>query len=201
MTGRQLEVTTTVELNKQDVVTVAMAKIEMHIRKNVRESKKKIGELEQLISEAENEIKALSKAGIPKAMKTKQEKLDKGIKAAGIKDINVNITVQDLSSRHSTNYLLVLDGSSNHITVETAFIDYTKAQMKLVDSIKEMKKQKDAIAEDAVRWKSKLSDMTALERQMRAKVVESELSKTKDGKALIAVLTKDYEETVNLLEM
>ena len=140
--AKELEVTTTVELNKQDVVTVAMARIEMHVSKKVREAKARIDELISLIADANKEIEALSKAGIPKAMKTKQEKLDKGIQAAGVKDIDINILVSDNRSDRSTEYTLIIVGKGNHVFVEKSKIDYTKAQIKLIDNIKAMEKQK-----------------------------------------------------------
>lgn len=85
--------------------------------------------------------------------------------------------------------------------IDTLDADYTKTQKDLIEKRKKMMETKEVIADDAVKWKAKLSDMAAVERQMRAKVVESELSKTKDGKALVAILTKNYEETIDLLEM
>jgi len=202
----ELEVTTTVELNKQDVVTVAMAKIESHIRKRVREAKKKISELDKLIGEKQLFIETESERIIPAPMLAKRKKMERGVRDAGFKDIVYRINFEQFENSKTNRYTASImkgteDRISHVIVLETEVKDFNKSQSNAIDDIAKMRKQKSDLADEAVKWKSKLSDMAAVERQMRAKVVESELEKTKDGKALIAILTKDYEETINLLEM
>jgi len=203
---KEVEVTTTVELNKQDVVTVAMAKIESHVRKRVREAKQKISELDKLIGEKQLLVETESERIIPAPMLARRRKMEKGVRDAGFKDIVYRINSEQFENTKTNRYTASINketdrGISHAIVLEIEIKDFNKSQSNAIDDIAKMRKQKSDLADEAVRWKSKLSDMAAVERQMRAKVVESELEKTKDGKALIAILTKDYEETINLLEM
>lgn len=202
-----MEIITNVELNKQDVVTVAMAKIEMHIRKKVREAKSRIKELDEERAKALNEIYVICKSSIPKPMEIKRQKIENAFNQAGLKDCSVRVDAECDSARQTNKYTLsVIKEKNNNFSrqlmyIDTLDADYTKTQKDLIEKRKKMMETKEVIADDAVKWKAKLSDMAAVERQMRAKVVESELSKTKDGKALVAILTKNYEETIDLLEM
>jgi len=205
---KELEIVTKVDFDKQDIVTVAMAKIERLIRKNVRESKKRRDELAGLINKAEKQIELFGKNNPPKNMVQKMSKIYKAFKFAGIlKTIGVEIEF-NLSGPERNDYTLQIAKkddtgklTSQSVVIVHKSIVYTKSQTSLVAKIKKMQEEQTNITRAGVNWKAKLSDMSAVERQMRAKVVESQLNKTPEGKALINVLTKDYEQTVKALEM
>ena len=93
------------------------------------------------------------------------------------------------------------DFTISSISIMFKSVSYSKTQNNLKKEIKRIEEAKDKAISEGVTWKSKLSDMSAIERQMRAKVVEAELNKTAEGKALVDVLTKNYEDTIKMLEM
>ena len=200
---KELEVVTKVDFDKQDIVTVAVAKIEALIRKKVRGFKESRDTFANMIAVSKEKIGDIGEANPPKSMKSKLVKLDKGLKASGVlKTIGVQIVFEH---HHNKNYYTLQfykhEKPSRTLNIAYTETAYTKAQKSLDEKIEKMQKQKGIAITEGVTWKSKLSDMSAVERQMRAKVVEAELNKTAEGKALIHVLTKDYEDTIKMLEM
>ena len=203
---KELEVVTKVDFDKQDIVTVAMAKIERLIRKKVRELKTSRDHCAGKIIEANKMISSFGENNLPKEMVKKLVQMEKGFKVAGISKIiggeikfyltNKNDYELKISKKNESG-----DFTGLSISIMFKSVSYSKTQNKFKKEIEKVEEAKNQAITEGVTWKSKLSDMAAIERQMRAKVVEAELYKTAEGKALVDILTKNYEDTIKLLEM
>ena len=203
---KELEIVTNINFDKQDIVTVAMAKIEALVRKNVRDFKAKRNNLIKEIEEANKMIVSYGEKNPPKEITKKLAQIEKAFKAAGIsKTVGSRIRFR-LTNKNDYELQIARKDESSDFTNETIgltykSVPYSSTQNSLTKKIETMEEQKEKAISDGVAWKEKLSDMSAVERQMRAKVVEAELNKTAEGKALIDVLTKNYEDTLKLIEM
>lgn len=204
---KNLEVVVGIDFDKQDVVTVAVANIEAMIRKEVRVSKTRRDELNEEITDTNNAIKLSGEKSVPKAMTQKFTQIEKALKFAGlVKTIGARIRFDFSGSTNDYQLHITEKDKSGEFTRQSISIMYkstglTSVQKSLVEKVKKMEKERAGVINYGVEWKSKLSDMSAVERQMRAKVVEAQLNKTTEGKALVELLTKNYKETIKLLEM
>jgi len=207
MMAKELEITTTMDFDKQDIVTVAVANIEALIRKNVRDSKARRNELTKKIADTHRAIQSAGETSVPKVMAQKSAQIEKALKSAGlVKTIGARIkfNLADLTNDYQL-HIVKKDNLGKFIKESISIMykstDFTKKQKALMEKVSKMEKNKTTIISDGVKWKAKLSDMSAVERQMRAKVVEAQLNKTAEGKALVNILTKNYEKTIKLIEM
>jgi len=205
--AKELEITTTMDFDKQDIVTVAVANIEALIRKNVRDSKARRNELTKKIADTHRAIQSAGETSVPKVMAQKSAQIEKALKSAGlVKTIGARIkfNLADLTNDYQL-HIVKKDNLGKFIKESISIMykstDFTKKQKALMEKVSKMEKNKTTIISDGVKWKAKLSDMSAVERQMRAKVVEAQLNKTAEGKALVNILTKNYEKTIKLIEM
>ena len=197
---------TEIDYDKHDVITVAMAKIEAKIRENVRNSKSLIKDLEEAIPKAEKEIENIGKKNIPKGLLTKEDIFKKAITAS---KLGKNAVVKIIWDIHRGNNIYNLkifkfDANGNTkegITISSETISFSKDQIAVEKEIAKFKEQKIAAMDEGIRWKSKLNDLPAAERQMRGVVVEAELKKSKTGQALLNVIMAQYENSLKLLEM
>ncbi len=198
------EIVTRINFDKQDIVTVAMAKVEVLIRKNVRQCKEQRNSLTDQMTEAQKQIVSIGENNAPKGMAQKAGKLEKSFKTAGLSK-TLKTEISFILNRESNYYSLFIcqqkSKPERKLEVISQEIALTKGQQSLKDKVVKMQNAQVHIIADGVKWKTKLSDMVAIERQMRAKVVEEQLNKTTEGKALVDLLTKNYEQAIKLLEM
>jgi len=200
----ELQITTGIDYNKHDVVTVAIAKIEANIRKKVRDAKAEANRLKAEIDVMEKEIPDIGEKTVPTVMKKQVEILNKALTAAKLGKTEEWLIVYNCHSHRKENsYTLVLKTKDNKSmkTVLNEIYPFNKTQKNLAEKIIECRKRMQEHADYGVEWKAKLNDMDAAERQMRAVVVENELNKTKDGKLLVKLLTDNYEDTIKKISM
>ena len=75
----------------------------------------------------------------------------------------------------------------------------TKRQLEINEKLQELHEQKAQLLSEGVAWRSKQSDIPALERQMRAKVARAQMEKTKVGKDILKSMMDNLDDTVNLI--
>ena len=202
----ELQITTGIDYNKHDVVTVAMAKIEAKIRENVRNSKSLVKSFEEAIPKAKKEIANIGERNIPKGLLTKEDVFKKAIAASKLGKNIVAKIICDIRGENNLYNLGIFKFDTNGdtkegITISSETTSFSKDQISVKKEIEKFEKQKIAAMDDGIRWKSKLNDLPAAERQMRGVVVEAELKKSKTGQALLNVIMAQYENSLKLLEM
>lgn len=197
------------KFNKDDIVIVAIAKIEKEIRKNIRESKARIKDIDEKINLLRSEFPKDGKSNIPKSLSKKKDLLEKSFKSSRMdKIMKIDIVHSVSMSENSLNsYSLVfvrMDdeghrfGSIEAISESSKLTQRQKAILKEHESL--TKSRQDEI-DNGVLWKRKLQDIPAAERQMKAIVIENEMKKTSEGAAIVDLLTKNYMKTMQQIEM
>lgn len=193
--------------DKNDVVIVAMAKIESEIRRNIRESKNEISRIDKKIIDIDNEYRKNGKDNPPKVVVDKEKFYNDVIKKS--KDSLGVITVHSVANNKDSlnSYSVMLqeldqDGKVlRSIYILQKNTSLTARQKAILKEMDNLLKERETQVSRGVDWKKKLNDIPAAERQMKAVVVESELNKSKEGKALVDLLTKNYLGKIKEIEM
>jgi len=193
------------KFDKKDVVIVALAKIEAELRKRIRESKADVIDIDTKIAELENEFKENGKSNIPKLILDKQKAFDKAISDAKVSGnlktgINHSVGVNNTSQNVYTLYIDEVDGR-NGVTIFESNIKLYPRQTAILKEHSSLYDKRAQRVEDGIGAKKQLQDLPAAERQMTAVVIEHEMNQTKKGKAIIDALTKNYLNSMKLLEM
>jgi hypothetical protein len=216
---KALQISTEIDFDKDDVAAIAVAEAEAHIRRTINrltaqvkyvtdgieKSKKKVVN----IGEALIEIKFAQKVKVIKAglVQTKIPRL--------VVEVIANIDIpkweilknSSTAARHVNYYSISIvkmdkdNVESGTMKIEENSLPMNKEQHKLVKLIHDEKNKLRLLKKDAIDWRRKLSDIPALERQVRAKLAKDHLSKSKEGKAMIQNLINNFDETVKLLGM
>lgn len=209
MTTPEVLTGTEMKFDKNDVAIVAIAKIEEEIRKNIKQSKDRVIAIDDELNKLSREYTRDGKKTYPSQIDSKEKffidmiKKGKLEKEMGIKkDHHVifgegNENVYDLS-------LLKLDRkgkavSSMHILQVTTAL--SKRQKEIIQESKKLSTERDSNVKNGVEWKKKLQDIPAAERQMKAVIIENELNKSKEGKALVELLKNNYMDRIKAIEM
>jgi len=195
-----------IKFDKQDIVTVALAKIEANIIGTVREAKAEVTAMKNKVNKLNAELPKIGAKNVPVTLVKKQIVLDKTLKALKVKKKFIAEITYDLGAEVNTYSLVVNSVTTDGRKVSTmVFVTertpFTKVQKDIRKTITQCLTKETQAINRGVEWKAKLSDMHRAERQMRAVVVESELSKTKDGRAMVDLLTAKYMDTIKLIEM
>ena len=205
---KELDVIKELRINENDVVTVALAKIEQTIRKKVRDSKAQAGSLRKEIQRMEKEIPKIGESVPPpgmilkmKALNTALKKYKLGKEAKWMVAYDYNLNMQENTYKFQLAALDLRGDPRRTITIKLQTNSFSKAQKDYVKKIDQYVDQEANLINDGIAAKASLNDMAAAERSMRALVVENELKKTKQGAALVKLLTDNYEGIVKKLAM
>lgn len=209
-----LNIETVMRLDKQDIVNVAIAKIESRLRNQIKGLSGQIVKLTEELTKAGEMILA---TGI-KALDLHQSadmintKCDAVIELLGKDKFAIDVTDQIpdrnaiLQARRTKNqtfnsrsYLLSPINGRGGITLDSITIPVTGTQIALMNEADRCEKDIASVNSEIVGLKRKLSDMPAMERQIRARVVEAELNKSDNGKGLLESLTGQIDEMINLI--
>jgi hypothetical protein len=197
------------EFDKNDVVIVAVAKIEAKIRSNVRAAKAEVKSLENEIKNLKTEFNTETKKSFPKTAEIKLKVFKDAIKKAKMSS-DLEMEKKSKSNMHEeslnkhTIRIVTLDEHKQRVNswgIFTTATQLTSRQKAILKSVEQLDKKKDENVQAGIDAKKMLQDMPAAERQMKAVVVESVLKKSKDGKALVDLLTKQYTTTMKRIEM
>lgn len=198
-----------VNFDKNDVVVVAIAKIENKIRKEIRNVKSDIAAIDKQITALDKEITRESKKTVPGVLVNKKDILTKALKDTNLDDA-LEMDVETSAPQHhdGENYhKLIVYKLDKHKkrhhgdVIEDIYIAQTDRQKEIYDEIKAHKERREQRLEDGVNFKRQLQEVPAAERQMRAIVVEDELRKTEEGTRLVQLLEEKYENTIKELEI
>lgn len=214
MENNQLVVQTEVNLDKNDIVAIAVAEAEKKIRQNVIACRNRVKECEEDIEKNETRFEVEGENFLAK----KSNKLFKSIETK-VSKIGYGINVRlkfSVSSQQDANpdYPDQFINSFRIYLMQTEkFIDrhqfamikkefpITKAQAALAEKSRQLSDQKQQATEQGVEWRRKQSDIPALERQMRAEVARAEMKKSKTGQAIIKSMMDNLNNTIALIGM
>ena len=186
------------QIDKKDIVDVALAKIESQIRSEIKAGKAEIKRLERECASNERaQDRALGKIKSD-VIEIGRVHFNSAFKAIGEKSM-VSVEQQVYSYDNETDLpdiIMVRLSVCQRIVLEEK-VNASPEQISLVKAKQALLKELAEAKAKTVEWRSKLSDMPIIERQMKARVVESQLSKTAEGQDLLqAMVAGDVSETI-----
>jgi len=195
------QVETNAKFNENDLVTVAVAKGETMMRERILKIKESISKLEavheKLIAKHEKTFDNIS-SPIHKVYPEILKALKKVNKKA---ELNISTCLRSNSKKQNMNVTTLSFIGSSTARLATVETPETKEQKDLSKKIDAAYHGLSDLKTEALDIKRKLSDIPALERQMRAKVVENQIGKTAGGREFLDTLINgsDISSTLKLL--
>ena len=204
------DISSNFQIDKQDIVTVAIARGEKKIREKVKEAQTAISDLNKQLEEKTKFIILYGEAAIEDELEDTMIDVAVAMTAIGKYGIKVetkdkNIDVNSILGAYKNKQLKPNHGSVSLVRdrqqflIRTVELGATPDQIRVAEEHEKLTVQKQDITTEAVNWKKKLSDMPAFERQMRAVVVQDEMNKTENGKAILAALDKNFEDAILMI--
>jgi len=204
------DISSNFQIDKQDIVTVAIARGEKKIREKVKEAQAAIAELNK---EIDSKIKFITKHGEAAVDEALEEiSFDVGVAITALEKYGIKAETRDrevdinaiLSYHKKKNFkpnhgAISIHRDRQQLLIKSVDIAITDDQIRLIEEHAALQTQKEQLTTEAVGWKKKLSDMPAFERQMRAVVVQDEMNKTENGKAILAALDKNFEDAILMI--
>jgi hypothetical protein len=207
-----LDISSNFQIDKQDIVTVAIARGEKKIRENIKKSQIAISDIDKQINEKVKLITAHGEEAIDAALD--ETMMDVGVAMTALEKYGIKVDSKDKAIdtdailNHFKNKRergkpnrgsVAFVRDRQQFLIKLVELEPTKEQLQLAAEHEKLMIQKQEITHEAVNWKKKLSDMPAFERQMRAVVVQDEMNKTENGKAILAALDKNFEDAILMI--
>lgn len=208
------ELTTMAELNfdKNDVASIAIAEAEVRMRQNIKNLTAQIADCDHAIQKTKEEIEKQGEILIEQKIAATVKRIKSGLKATKVKNfcVEVETQVDVYSSNNSNKYdpnnykisaVLYKDKEKvvGRLTLESDCLPSNQLQKTAQKNLAVFESQKSNLTKEALEWRKKLGDMPTLERQIKAALARRQIESTKEGKALIQGLVKNFDNTVKLL--
>ena len=197
------EISVEATFNKSDLITIAVAKGERILRQNLIDKRKETNDIRKAINDNKDMqgkvLKNLLGSYEPQAAALNKiiEKLNP--EAVVLTSISI-AKVYDYKKREEfpKNRFTI---SFKNYTIARKDTNLTKEQKDLRAKAKTLTTALSKSQNEALDIKRKLSDITSLERQMRARMMETQLNSTKEGKVLLNKILKEsgIDSSIKLL--
>ena len=200
-----LQFTAQMNLDKSDIVKVAVAHGERMLKKQFADLTRQADEFEKKRKELDNELDAIAKKVFTsKALERKIADLRKALDVLATEEIAIETNVIFNRPAKENFFKIFLHAKTPHdgnlcFDIHKTVKPATKRQLAILEEINTLTEKHKANIQMAAEVRKKLADIPSLERQAHAALVESELAQTKDGKALIDAVTRNLEDTIKLL--
>ena len=209
---KELVPMTELNFDKGDVAAIAVAEAEKTMRKKVRSHHAAIADCEKAIEATKEEIQKQGEIVIQSKLAAKIKKIKAGLKATKIPNftakLDITINPRGYESTKRTNQynleIAIVDKDDKTIvnssmSVDKGYYGPSQLQTTAMNKLEKLKKQKTELVSEAMKWRKKLGDIATLERQFKAMIARDQIEKTKDGKALISKLLKNFDPALDLL--
>lgn len=198
-----MDITTEIRIEKQDLVTLAIANGEKKMRKELAALKATIATADKNIADLEKRLEEETQRLIPKTIQNMVKRFNDN------KDIDIQQKLSCRIYRGTDNNVVEISigqkgggWGSTYVTLASKKVPFSTAQTNFKVAIKEQQELKEQVQQEAVDIRRKLSDIPAFERQMRARIVELELGKTDEGRKYLASLTDGaVDDAIKLIGM
>lgn len=202
--SRKFAVAQNIAIDKSDVVAITTARIEADLKKKIKASANRIRLLKEAAEEFTNSLPGLYEKVACETYAAEKSKLLALFKGKAFRDIEVTRVGCGGTDDKGTP-VVQCHIKIYHKTGGPAFI-VAQCTARLPQAIKTTLKDIDSYKEDInsesqlnMSYRSKLQDIASIERAMRARIAELELSKSKDGTALLDAMTKDIPALIETL--
>jgi hypothetical protein len=209
---KELVPMTELNFDKGDVAAIAVAEAEKTMRQKVKSHHAAIADCEKAIEATKNEVVKQGEILIEKKLSPKIKNIKAGLKATKVPNLTtqLEITVHPRGyapQKHTNKYKLeavILDKDDKNIitssmTLESGYYSANQLQIMAMNKLEKLKEQKADLVKEAMKWRKRLGDISTLERQFKAMIARDQIERTKDGKALIAKLLKNFDPALDLL--
>ena len=203
-----IEVSSKIDINMDQLVMVGTAHIERTLKGKIKDLMSVIRTLRSELKIAEKKLPVETENALPKDVLASKQKLESLFKLLKIEHVNLVVSISidvenevnqyqlDLQAKKKSSYgrdlideMLLIKSSCN----------LTESQKLVMEQINGIKEKLDEKNEVVVELRRKLADVDSMERQMRARVVESQLSKTEQGKDLLESIMAKFDEDIELM--
>lgn len=199
-------IVTDIRLDKNDLLTVVLSRAEQKMQMAVQEAMAKVKGLEKDQSKADAALKEAVAAVAPAHYKDAIEKFKVALASV---DSTVSLTTTgqlktDNQNNHTDKVAIELrinssGGYNNNLCFSTTVATPEAVKSKVAE-LAAVQANLQTAREEVVTWRKKLANLPSLERQYKAKLVETQLSKTEDGKDLLASLDlANFEDSIKAL--
>jgi len=194
-----------IKIGMSEMVSVGVARMERRFKMNIKSLKEEVVVLNQELADKTEAINPLVEKAIPKeiidANDTLQKTLDTIDIVKGVKiDYSAIINHTTKNIDYSLKIISKKSGWGNQETLlASGKCPFTKELIvahRGIDAIYEILKEKQTAIMNLTR---KMNDVSFLERQLKARLVEDQLNKSEDGKSLLNSAVSQFEEDLDLL--
>jgi len=216
----QIVITKQIEIDKNDIANIAIAEAELKIKRMIQEMKKQLDENEAKTREKMEELATIGRnltnaaghkkatnfikifSNLPRLGKKTEYKFTVEIETGFVTTIN---HILDETSEVQNNYTVYLKFENSRtdlkstMQVEEGPIAIFPQQVKCAKEIQKLEQEHDRLYEDSIMWRRRLSDIPAIERQIRAKLARRQISQTQEGKEMVEELIKSIDGDIKLL--
>ncbi len=199
-------IVTDIRIDKNDLLTVVLSRAEQKMQVAVQDAMNKVKALEKDQGKADAALKEAVSAVSGTHYKDAIEKFKA---ALALVDATATVTTtSQLKTDNQNNYTdkvavemrVTSTGGYNSSLCFSTTVPTTDAIKAQIAEITGIKASLQTAREEVVTWRKKLANLPALERQYKAKLVEAQLSKTEDGKDLLASLDlANFEDSIKAL--
>ena len=205
---------TGMNFDKNDISAIAIAEAEKKMRMTIKKLRGQLIGTEKAIEHVNAEIEILGLDAIRVKVKSKLKTIQTGLKVTKIKGLTTDLEesvdtmpFDETSSDHKINRYSISIGLydkdakcfSRTIMVESDGFKATQQQTTAMKKYQALEEQKRQFTNDSIDWRKKLSDMPALERQIKATLARRQIESAKGGKELINDLLKNFESNLLML--
>lgn len=212
-----LNVTAGVDITMKDIITVAVARGELKIKEEIRRIQSLLSDLKKKEASLEKDMEKLGEdflSEVTAPLLKKAEVFTKEFPRVVAKvntqfnwkakdqsqnkpefhiEYSIGLYQRDAQGRNSGYNVVLMDSSLDKLQPKPTMIA-------LAQEITQIRQQIGELTKEGVEWKYKLSDIPSLERQMSAKIVETQLSSTEKGKAILeSMLGTFFDDTIKMI--
>lgn len=188
-----------IKIDQNDLITVMVARAEAMMNGKLTTALAEAKRLEKEQKELDNQlVRSVALVG-PEHHRDAIAKFRDAFEAIGMKHktkiVATSVLTPDRTSI-TVNFSASMEASYGSIQAVT-HVPLNDEQKGLIARLSGLTEQLLTAREEVILWRKKLAQMPALERQYKAKLVESQLSRTDAGKVLLAALDLDnFEQQV-----
>jgi hypothetical protein len=198
-----LSISGKININMQELVSVGLAKMESRFTARIKEHTGEVTALKSEIKAAEASIDAIIESLIPDEFTAIKEYLNNAqldSHTASIKssyEVNQSLNffiLEIINANHNRQY-----GTSG-VSLKVKNIPMTDAQKRWLVVISEAKETITEKNNIIVKYRQRMGNINKLERQIRARITETQLNKSQDGKDLLASFMDEFENDIEAME-
>lgn len=190
-----------VQLDKDDVAAILMARAEEYLKKQIQACQKKADELSKKNAELLQARQAAFKKRAEEQLSGTADALRTAAQALKCKRVNLDIDVES-HSLDAGNISAALKLSASQPSFESRVvttISMTKTERDACKALSDCNAAQRANQQEWYELRRKLADLPALERRAKAAVAEQRLKSTAEGRELVNTLTAQLDGGLALL--